>query len=114
MKVTKEQVIEVERYCDEHGITRKQRISELGLCSASYYYTKRLLSDEELHGGQFLPVLSGCGDISPASGAGRRTGKYTPASPEPMTIEIRTPSGAEMRLTGSFSSEMLRTIMGNV
>ena len=31
MKVSKEQVIETERYCDEHGITRKQRIDELGL-----------------------------------------------------------------------------------
>ena len=31
LKVSKEQVIEIERYCDEHGITRKQRIEELGL-----------------------------------------------------------------------------------
>ena len=31
LKVSKEQVIEIERYCDEHGITRKQRIDELGL-----------------------------------------------------------------------------------
>lgn len=30
LKVSKEQVIEIERYCDEHGITRKQRIDELG------------------------------------------------------------------------------------
>lgn len=31
-----------------------------------------------------------------------------------MTIEVRTSSGAEMHLTGSFSAEMLRTILGNV
>jgi len=31
LKVSKEQVIEIERYCDEHGITQNQRISELGL-----------------------------------------------------------------------------------
>ena len=31
LKVSKEQVIEIERYCNEQGITRKQRIEELGL-----------------------------------------------------------------------------------
>lgn len=31
LKVSKEQVIEIERYCNEHGITRKQRIEEFGL-----------------------------------------------------------------------------------
>ena len=31
LKVLKEQVIEIERYCNEHGITRKQRSKELGL-----------------------------------------------------------------------------------
>lgn len=47
MKVSKEQVIETERYCDEHGITRKQRIDELGLSRTAYYYTRGLLSDSE-------------------------------------------------------------------
>lgn len=31
LKVSKEQVIEIERYCNEQGITRKQRNEELGL-----------------------------------------------------------------------------------
>ena len=44
LKVSKEQIIEIERYCDEHGITRKQRISELGLSLTVYYYTRGLLS----------------------------------------------------------------------
>ncbi len=39
LKVLKEQVIEIERYCDEHGITRKHRIDELGLNCTAYYYT---------------------------------------------------------------------------
>ena len=45
LKVSKEQVIEIERYCDEHGITRKQRIDELGLSHTAYYYTRGLVSD---------------------------------------------------------------------
>lgn len=57
LKVSKEQVIEIERYCDELGITRKQRIDELGLSHTAYYYTRSLLSEEELHGGQFIPII---------------------------------------------------------
>lgn len=41
-------------------------------------------------------------------------GKQASAQTELMTIEVKTSSGTEMRLTGSFSAEMLRTIMGNV
>lgn len=44
LKVSKEQVIEIERYCDEHGITWKQRIDELGVSCTAYYYTRGLLS----------------------------------------------------------------------
>ena len=117
LKVSKEQVIEIERYCDEHGITRKQRIDELGLSHTAYYYTRGLLSEEELHGGQFIPIMSGSGLMQAASmpvvvGKSRR--KQASVQTELMTIEVRTSSGAEMRLTGSFSADMLRTILGNV
>ena len=116
LKVSKEQVIEVERYCDEHGITRKRRIEELGLSPTAYYYTRGLLSEEEIHGGQFLPIMSGSGLMSMASMPTARSRRKQQASLqiEPMTIEVRTSSGAEMRLMGSFSAEMLRTILGNV
>lgn len=66
LKVSKEQVIEVERYCDEHGITRKQRIDELGLSHSAYYYTRGLLSEAEISGGHFLPIMSGAGLVPPA------------------------------------------------
>ena len=84
LKVSKEQVIEIERYYDDHGISRKQRIKELGLMQAAS-----------------MPV-----------GKSRR--KQASVQTELMTIEVRTSSGAEMRLTGSFSADMLRTILGNV
>ena len=115
LKVSKEQVIEIDRYCDEHGITRKQRIDELGLSHAAYYYTRGLLSEDELHGGQFIPIMSGSGLMQAASmpiGKSRR--KRASVHTELMTNEVRTSSGAEMHLTGSFSAEMLRTILGNV
>ena len=110
LKVSKEQVIEIERYCNEHGITRKRRIEELGLSITSYYYTRGLLTDAEFCGGQFLPVMSGS-DLMPSA---RTRKKQIFARAEPMTIEVRTSSGTEMRLMGNFSAEMLRTILGNV
>lgn len=61
LKVSKDQVIEIEHYCNEHGITQKQRIEELGLSHTAYYYTRGLLSEEKLHGGQFIPIMSGSG-----------------------------------------------------
>ena len=115
MKVSKEQVIEIERYCDEHRITRKQRIDELGLSRTAYYYTRGLLSEEELHGGQFIPIMSGSGLMQTTSmPVGRSRRKQASVQTELMTIEVRTSSRAEMRLTGNFSAEMLRTILGNV
>jgi len=115
LKVSKEQVIEVERYCDEHGVTRKQRIAELGLSTTSYYYTHGLLSEEEIHGGHFLPVMSGSDSIASTSVTTKRAKKRSPIqSDTPMTIEIRTSKGTEMRLIGNFNVDILRTILGNV
>ena len=49
LKESKEQVIKIKRCYDDHGITRKQGIYELGLSHTAYYYTLGLLSEEELH-----------------------------------------------------------------
>ena len=115
LKVSKEQVIEIERYCDEHGIARKRRIDELGLSRAAYYYTRGLLSEEELQGGQFIPIMSSSGPMPAVSmPVGRSRRRHASVQTELMTIEVRTSSGAEMRLSGNFSTEMLRTILGNV
>lgn len=115
LKVSKEQVIEIERYCDEHGITRRQRIDELGLNCTAYYYTRGLLSKEELHGGQFIPIMSGSGLMQTVSmPVGRSRRKQGSVQTELLTIEVRTSSGVEMCLTGNFSAEMLRTILVNV
>lgn len=94
LKVSKEQVIEIERYCDEHGITRKQRISELGLSHTAYYYTRGLLSEEELHGGHFMPIMSGSGLIQAAiKPVGRSRRKQASVQTKLITIEVRTSSG---------------------
>ena len=74
-----------------------------------------LLSKEELQGGQVIPIMSGSGLMQIASmPVGRSRRKQASVQTELMTIEVRTSSGAEMRLTGNFIAEMLRTILVNV
>ena len=90
--MSKEQVIEIERYCDEHGITRKQRIAELGLSESAYYYTHGLLSEEELHGGQFLPIMSGTSLAVPPPSSSRRTRKGKQAA----RASVRGPAGGRL------------------
>lgn len=69
----------------------------------AYYYTRGLLSEEELHGGQFIPIMSGSGLMQTASmPVGRSRRKQASVQTEVMTIEVGTSSGAEMRLTGEF------------
>ena len=115
LKVSKEQVVEIERYCDDHGITRKQRIDELGLSHSAYYYTRGLLSEEEVKGGVFLPLTSGPAQVSGCHMSGSRSKRKQSVIPtDPMTIEVRTSTGAEMRLMGNFSPEMLSCILSNV
>ena len=46
--------------------------------------------------------------------AGKSKRKQASVQTELMTIEVRTSSVAEMRLMGSFSVDMLRTILCNV
>ena len=73
------------------------------------------MSEEELHSGQFIPIMSGSGLMQTASmPVGRSRRKQASVQTELMMIDVRTSSGAEMRLTGNFSAEMLRTILGNV
>lgn len=115
LKVSKDQVIEIEHYCNEHGITQKQRIEELGLSHTAYYYTRGLLSEEELHGGLFIPIMPDFGLMQVSSmPVGRSRRKQTSVQTELMTMEVRTSSGVGMRLSVNFSAEMLRTILGNV
>lgn len=103
LKISKEQIIEIERYCDKHGITRKHRIDELGLSCTAYYYTRGLLSKEDLQGGQFIPIMSGSGLMQTSSmPVGRSRRKQASVQTELMTIEVGTSSGAEMAFDGEF------------
>ena len=79
----------------------------MGLSYTAYYYTRGLLSEEELHGGQFIPIMSRFGLIQVASmPVGRSRRQQASVQTKLMAIEVRTSSGTKVRLTGSFSAEM--------
>jgi len=110
LKVSKETVQDIERFCTENDVSRKNRLRELGISEGSYYYTKSLLRAEGKLGGSFIALSAGgiCDMQSPSRSRRERS------SSSALTIEIRTPSGTEMRITGCLAPETLKTIIGNV
>ena len=62
--LSKEEVIEVIKYCQEHGMTRKDRLKELGIKPWAFYEAKQVyLRDEKRDGacaeGEFIQLTSG-------------------------------------------------------
>jgi len=112
-KVTKEQVIEIENYCKANGVSRKSKIEELGLSESAYYRCRRHIEQTEGSSGQFLSLTSNGVETIQTSTTGRQKHKVSEKT-EPMTLELRFTTGAEMRLTGNFTREMLLTVITNV
>jgi len=110
LKVSRETVQDIERFCTENNVSRKIRLRELGINEGSYYYTKSLLRAEGKLGGSFIALSAGgtCGKQSPSRSRRERS------SSSSLTVEIRTPSGTEMRIIGCLTPETIRTIIGNV
>jgi hypothetical protein len=111
-----EQIIEIENYCREHGVTREQRIKETGIDRNQYYRIKKKLIEENnnLTSGKFLQ-LSSTGEIFQQGEMfpikKKKSSKSTPASASYLTIEIRNEKGAAMRIQGELGAEQLREIM---
>ncbi len=53
--MTREQIKEIVSYSQEHGITVKQRLRELSIPEATFYYAKRMYAREDM-----VPGVEGC------------------------------------------------------
>lgn len=111
-KVSQQQVLEIEKYCKETGVPRNKRIKELGLSESAYYRCKLYMEQEATKGGQWLSLTSG--GMATSQGTSKKRIKKTVDQPEPMTMELRSVTGTEMRLSGSFTVEMLLAIITHV
>ena len=117
--MTREEVAEIMTYCQEHTVSHKDRLAELGIAPWRFYDAKSRYAKQQAQaescGGEFLQLVPG-GTFVPvpafASTTGRRPkSKKLDARAQMMTIELRTPSGTLMRIQGELDASFLSSII---
>jgi hypothetical protein len=114
--MTKEEVADVVAYCEENKVSYKQRLAELGINAWNFYDAKRKYapSQEGENAGEFLQLVSGGTFLpDPIKPARSRSGKQKNAeqSAVAVTIELRTPTGTMMRISGNLTGRELKDII---
>ena len=114
--MTKEEVAEVVAYCEENKVSYKQRLAELGINAWNFYDAKRKYApkQEGENAGEFLQLVSGGAFLpDPIKPARSRSGKQKNAeqSAVAVTIELRTPTGTMMRISGNLTGRELKDII---
>ena len=114
--MTKEEVAQVIAYCDENKISYKQRLSELEISPWNLYDTKRKYAPkaEGDNAGEFLQLIPGGAFLpNPIKPSRSRSSKQKESAQETVAvnIELRTPTGTMMRISGNLTSSNLNDIV---
>lgn len=116
--MTKEEVAEIMHYCKTHGMSYKSRLDELGIPTWRFYDSKSKYATEELNGdsaGSFLQLANSSEFVPMPSFVNntskKRKCKGVDSFPKNLSIELRTPSGVMMRISGEFDKEMLQSVI---
>ena len=114
--MTKEEVAQVIAYCDENKISYKQRLSELGISPWNFYDAKRKYApkEEEENAGEFLQLIPGGSFIrSPIKPSRSCSSKQKESAQETVAvnIELKTPTGTMMRISGNLTGRELKEII---
>ena len=118
--MTREQILEIDQYCQEHKVSYKKRLEELEIPFWNFYKAKRKyrLQDEASSGpGEFVQMVPGTfssGMMPIRNGKKASTTKSGTETESFITIEVRTASGTAMRIQGSMTSSHLREIISAV
>ena len=113
--MTKEEVAQVIAYCDENKISYKQRLSELGINPCSFYDAKRKYAPKEEgeNAGEFLQLIpEGSFLPNPIKPSRSRSSKQKDSvqGAVAVSIELRTPTGTMMRISGNLTGRELKEI----
>jgi len=114
--MTKEEVAQVIAYCDENKISYKQRLAELGVNPWSFYDAKRKYAPKEdvENAGEFLQLVPGGSflpnPIKPSRSRSSRQ-KDSAQGAVAVSIELRTPTGTMMRISGNLTGRELKDII---
>lgn len=114
--MTKEEVAQVITYCEENKVSYKQRLSELGVNTWSFYDAKRKYTPKQEgdNTGEFLQLVPGGAflpnPIKPSRSKGGKQ-KDTEKGKVNVSVELRTPTGTMMRISGELTGQELKDII---
>lgn len=112
--VSKEIVLSVESYCNEHQVSRESRLKELNLPTSQYYHSKRKYLEQEMHQleseGKFLEL----GSTHQSTFKSKQQKSKETIQSGYITIDLRLPTGVEMRIQGDLSTLHLKELLTNL
>lgn len=114
--MTKEEVAGIVAYCTENNISQKQRLAELGISEWQFYSSKRKYAPKRGgdNAGKFLQLAPGGAflpdPIKPARSRSVRQ-KEADRGAVSVSVELRTPGGTVMRISGDLTGRELRDII---
>ena len=113
--MTKEEVWAIISYCDDQKVSYKTRLQELGIPLWKFYDAKRKYIANEVNPGEFLQLLPGnqifAGQINPVRRGGRSKSKERNSEPAEVSIELKTPKGTMMRISGKLTGRQIQEII---
>lgn len=115
--MTREQILEIDQYCQEHKMSYRQRLEELDIPFWNFYKAKReyRLEDEASSNvGEFVQMVPGTfrsGLMPIRNGKKPSTAKGVQEAESYLTVELRTASGTAMRIQGCMTAAHLREII---
>ena len=118
--MTKEEVAEIIHYCKSNGVTYKARLNELSIAPWKFYEYKAKYAAEETTAsmdGSFVQLI-GSSEIVPMPSFAAKCGKKPKnkisspvSSTRSLSIELQTPTGTMMRISGDMDGNILQSII---
>lgn len=114
--MTKEEVAGIVAWCSENKVSQKQRLAELGISEWQFYSAKRKYAPKQEgdNAGEFLQLVPGGSflpdPIKPSRSRSSRQ-KEAERGAVSVSIELRTPGGTMMRISGDLTGRELRDII---
>ena len=114
--LTRKEIAEIVQYCKENGVTYKSRLKEIGISEWRFYESKRRYAEaqaSERESGEFLQLVRGNNSFPEPVLTNRKAGKSRKSGYESiaMSIEMRTQTGAVLRIQGNLDATMIQAII---
>lgn len=114
--LTREEIAEIVHYCKEHGVSYKSRLKEIGIPAWRFYESKRRYAEaqaSERKSGEFLQLVRGNASFPEPVLTNRKAGRGRKPvyKSGPMSIEMRTQTGAVLRIHGNLDAAMVQAII---